>query len=653
MRKLALLCFLLVMGNIAVAQSILNKDSLLKLLPVTKEDSNKVLLYISIGQQYESNTPDLAKHYYRMAKLLSERINYPRGIVKFITNYTFILNMQGLYDSSLLLNLQSVEISGKIKDSLYLAKTLFNTGTSYRNLGNYEKAVLYYEEAKKIFERFGDEATHGQGDDVLQLLYADMHQYDKAIQYGERAVSVLRKLSNTAILMPALSNLGNSYVSINQFEKAATLYKEALEICKINEDKNGENSQYLNLGNLYLQKDEYDKVKPYMDKSLQLSKELGINEGQLIALKGLSLYYQYKKDYTQAEAHAKAAMELSFQYNLRIQRQKVLDILATIAYSRQDMMKGEYYTRESVLLSDSLLNEMIEKNTLDLERKYETEKKENRIQQLEDEKKIQYLSIRQKNILNYFLMAAAVALLIISLLSYRNYKQKQGLQQRRIADLEIQQQLNATEAVLKGEEQERSRLARDLHDGLGGMLSGIKYSFNSMKGNLILTPENAQAFGRSMDMLDSSIKEMRRVAHNMMPEALVKFGLDTALKDFCNDINQSGALKINYVSIGMENTVIDQTTAITVYRVVQELLSNVIKHAGAETAIVQVSKSGNILNVTVEDDGKGFDINLIQPKSGIGWQNIRSRVGFLKGKIDLRSDEGKGTSVNLEFDIPL
>src|SRR5690606_25407219 len=114
-----------------------------------------------------------------------------------------------------------------------------------------------------------------------------------------------------------------------------------------------------------------------------------------------------------------------------------------------------------------------------------------------------------------------------------------------------------------GEEQERTRLAQDLHDGLGGMLSGIKYSFNTIKGNVVMTKENQQAFERSMDMLDSSIHEMRRVAHNMMPEVLLKFGLDTALKDFCNDISKTGVLQISYQSLGMKDVQPSQTTAIT------------------------------------------------------------------------------------------
>ena len=172
-----------------------------------------------------------------------------------------------------------------------------------------------------------------------------------------------------------------------------------------------------------------------------------------------------------------------------------------------------------------------------------------------------------------------------------------------------------------------------------------------MKGNLIMTPENQLAFERSMDMLDSSIKEMRRVAHNMMPETLLKFGLDTALRDFCNDVSQSGAVKLTYQSIGIEFEKIDQMTAITIYRIVQELLNNTMKHAAAENVIVQVSKTDHIISVTVEDDGKGFDTSILKQSKGIGWSNILNRVEFLKGKLDVNSQPGKGTSVLVELTV--
>jgi len=172
-----------------------------------------------------------------------------------------------------------------------------------------------------------------------------------------------------------------------------------------------------------------------------------------------------------------------------------------------------------------------------------------------------------------------------------------------------------------------------------------------MKENLIMTPDNAQAFERSIDMLDSSIREMRRVAHNMMPEMLVKYGLDTALKEFCHEIDRSGAIHASYQSVGMKDMPVDQTISVTVYRIVQELVNNAVKHAQAKNVLVQLHQSESILAVTVEDDGTGFDENTLKNSGGMGWHNIRNRVEFLKGKLDLQSGPGKGSSVMIEMNI--
>jgi signal transduction histidine kinase len=185
------------------------------------------------------------------------------------------------------------------------------------------------------------------------------------------------------------------------------------------------------------------------------------------------------------------------------------------------------------------------------------------------------------------------------------------------------------------------------------MLSGIKFSLSNMKENLIMTPDNARAFERSLDMLDSSIKEMRRVAHNMMPEILVKYGLNVALREFCNEIDRSGAIHVRYQELDMDKTKIEDTTAVSIYRIVQELVNNSIKHAAAENVLVQAhaSEQGKMLTITVEDDGKGFDTNILKNVSGIGWSNIQNRVDFLRGKIDINSAQGKGTSVLVEINI--
>jgi two-component system, NarL family, sensor kinase len=226
-------------------------------------------------------------------------------------------------------------------------------------------------------------------------------------------------------------------------------------------------------------------------------------------------------------------------------------------------------------------------------------------------------------------------------------KQQGELQQQHIRDLEKDKQLVAVDSMLKGQEDERTRLAKDLHDGLGGMLSGVKFSLMNMKSNLVINHENVIAFERSLDMLDTSIQELRRVAHNMMPEALVKFGLDEALKDYCDNINNAQVLNVKYQSFGMGNR-IENTTEIIIYRIIQELLNNIFKHARANEALVQLIREDGRISITVEDNGKGFDVKILEKSKSSGWANIRSRVNYLKGKLDIISEDNKGTSVNIE-----
>ena len=633
------------------AQVLMNKDSLLKLIKSTEENIDKVELYINAGQQFETNDPETAKQYYRMANVLSHKINYKLGQIKYITNYTFVLNMQGYFDSSLILNLRSVDLSRQIKDSVYLAKSLFNTGSSYRLKEDYENAVKYYEEGKKLFESFDDKRMIAQAYDILQNLFTGMKQYRKSLEYGKKAIKELKEINNPTQLGTAYNNLGLNYINLRQFDSAKNCFNEALSIALKTNDQHMEANLYLNMADVFIEQGNFLSIKSYMDKVLVISRKMQLYESETIALKGLSFYFQYIKNYPISRRYADSALAIAQKFDFRNERQKLYAHLSNLAYSMQDMSQGKYYAIKSNGLSDSMFNEAIQKNTLEIEKKYESEKKEIQIIKLEANKKVQQFLIKQKNTLNYILIGAAISLFLVTMLSYRNYKQKQRIQQQKITDLETQQQLTATEAVLKGEEQERTRLARDLHDGLGGMLSGIKYSFDTMKGNLIMTQENAQAFERSMDMLDSSIKEMRRVAHNMMPEALVKFGLDTALKDFCNDINLTGVLRISYQSILVENVMFEQTTAIAVYRIVQELINNTIKHAGAQNAIVQLSKADNTLTLTVEDDGKGFDKNILNFSKGIGWNNIQNRVDFLKAILDVKTEKEKGTSVLVEIKL--
>lgn len=574
-----------------------------------------------------------------------------------------------------------------IGQSYFLAATLFINNQPLQAIANYEKAI-------KIFAKY---PTNRKAIISLASAYINLglihyrnSDSETAIYYYMKAEDdYLKNDPNNTDLAIIYSNLSIAYGTINKYDQALIYSKKGLDRARKGKDKlNLMNALFAHGGNLVNAKRGNSGLA-----LLDSSKKMAIQMNDLYTTYSsdfmTAMYYYNNKLYHRAIEYYTKCLEFAKKYNstpdignnflniaaneaeLKLPRQAAthLDSSAKyLDYSKPSVAKQMYFENyaevykqlgnftKAFAFKDSVgvIKELLyqEDNIKQLEfrqARYKYEKQQEEINQLEIDKKIQQLTIEHKNTLNYFLIGSAFTLLLIILLIYRNFKQKQKLHQQRINELETEKQLEAAEAVVKGEEQERTRLAKDLHDGLGGMLSGIKYSFTTMKGNLVMTPENHQAFERSMDMLDSSIREMRRVAHNMMPEALVRFGLDTALKDFCNDINQSGALKINYQSIGLENVTIDHTISITLYRIVQELINNTMKHAKATSAIVQITKSNGLLSVTVEDDGSGFDTSILKSNKGIGWVNIQSRVEFLKGKMDIRSKVGEGTSVQIEL----
>lgn len=646
MKKWFLILLLCIGYGIAWGQLPMNKDSLLRLLPAAKEDTAKVRLLIDIGNQYEWDDPETAGKYYLRAGELSKKLGYKEGTIKFIANYSYLLNLKGQYDSSMLLNRQSVKLAEELGDKTQIGKSNTNLGNVFLNLSKYDSAVYYYRIALKNFEDVGDEVLIARLADLLQVTYMELRQHDKALVYGEQAIAVLRTANDPASLSGALSNAANVRERLNQHDKALAYLKEALKLARSINYKMHEKTILLNISNIYQNMLQVDSIKPYSEKVAALSRELGTPESEAIAYRGLANYYVFKNDLDAAHKYISLSLDITQKGNFRKEHASSLKTLGAVLLAMHRYKESYRIDSEAEALADSLMGEEIQNRTLFLEKQFETEKKEARIQ-------LQQAQLQKKNILNYILIGGAAALAIILLLSYRNYKHRQRLQQAKIDELETEKQLAATEAILKGEEQERTRLAKDLHDGLGGMLSGIKYSFQNMKENLILTPENAQAFERSIDMLDNSIREMRRVAHNMMPEILVRYGLDVALKEFCSEVDRSGAIQTRYQSIGMENVSMEQSASVAVYRMVQELVNNAIKHADARQVVVQVHASAEekSLAITVEDDGKGFDIALLKKGVGIGWSNIQNRVDFLKGRWDLQTAPGEGTSVLIEINI--
>ncbi|MBP7388834.1 MAG: sensor histidine kinase [Chitinophagales bacterium] len=242
---------------------------------------------------------------------------------------------------------------------------------------------------------------------------------------------------------------------------------------------------------------------------------------------------------------------------------------------------------------------------------------------------------------NHHLPAQAGLLLDLFILSYGLSLKSAETDKKLIVALHQNQQLLETE---------RGRFARDLHDGLGGLLSSVKFSFQKLKAELMLCPATEHQFDQTLKNLDNGINELRSIAQNMMPENLERFGLEASLRDLCSKFSSVSDLKIFYHAFGMENYCPNTEKDLAIYRIVQELVHNALKHAQASQLIMQLVHTPAVLVLTAEDNGCGFDSQRLKTSPGNGYKNMYSRVALIQGKLNLESNR-HGTTITLE--IPL
>lgn len=481
------------------------------------------------------------------------------------------------------------------KDDFRTAQTLANMGTIYNEMGNNDKHDEYMKKALEIQYRLPVDRSRGISLINLCLSLSSRKQFSEAFNYGKEAVDVFRQLKDPFFTGACLVRAGSAALGMNEDSEALKYAQEAYEIS-------------IKTGNDYLKAE---------------------------ALRLLADYYLKHSNFIKAREVAFEAYALADTSNKSdmIYHYDLLTTLSIHAGDKQNALK--FYAAYVKLKNEAQETEFRDKIS-EMEVKYESEKKELLINNLKSRQKLQWIAI---------LSGTLIFLIIILLLVLRqkSIRQRRLLAEQKVQQLEQEKLTIATQSVLDGETAERSRLARDLHDGLGGMLSAVKLNLFDVKNGVILEADDVRKFNRVVNLLDESMQELRRVAHNMMPESLSRYGLKVALTDFCGNIPN---LKFHFY--GEENR-LEPRLEVMIYRTIHELVNNALKHADAEVINVQLVQQQDSVTLTVQDNGKGFKPGITV--SGTGLHNIRNRAEMFRGTLDIISSAEKGTEVSVSFMI--
>lgn len=530
------------------------------------------------------------------------------------------------------------------------------------------EAVKSYIEALRFYDNSSDSSDDAVKSSIyagLYGIYGDWRDHENMEKYARLELDHARKSGNPDALASALYSLAHTFE--DQYRNNATnkalldsagyYYKSSIDIFSKERGRITVSSQLpfnaLGLANHFSEfypMHYQDSARQYLDIAL----EEGLKTNQYTVVAGA---YGVMYEYAQRENRWDDAESYLNQAAAYIQMEEMPDIatlarimqsLSTVYENKGDHGKAlEYYKKYLEYYETRFDNE---KMTLgkELEAKYESELKEQKLLLLEEQ-----VAHRKKLNLIYILLSAAIFTALVFLFIAYRQRSKTLIQQKRLHHMELdrirqEHKISLLSAMIDGQEKERTRIARDLHDGLGGLLSGIKIELSGGVASAAISPERT-LIGNTLNRIDQAVDELRRIARNMMPELLLKYGLDEAIKEHCQSLKRSG-VNVTFQVFNYQNN-LAKNKQVVVYRITQELINNAVKYAQSNHILVELRQENNDLSLTVEDDGIGFNIEGARETKGSGLANVESRVAFLNGQLNIDSVPGTGTTVVLNFTI--
>jgi len=547
------------------------------------------------------------------------------------------------FSKALIVLKQAQRISLQEKNHKDQVNILKHIGNVYDESGDYKNAMRYYYSGLEIAESKGLLQLKASLHVNMGVTFFNMKEAERALTEYQIAIETAEAIKDTLTTIKALNNIGNVYMSLYQdTKKSIPFFEKSASLSKAIGYTEGFYAITGNLAQIYTFLGIISSAEKAIDELLE------IDSTDAYTLFSLANLYRAKK--MPHEALKVMQKTLSYCDNLIELQQVVYKDMSDLYFESSDFENALIHFKKYSELKEKTHDTEIKKFVIDLQKKYQDVKKEAHIEQLEMEK-------QKTKLMNSFLVFSLVLISGIGLLYYMNYrrkiiiiKQKEAINKQKIHEMEQEKIIAASAATIKGEETERERIARDIHDGLGGLLSGLKLALLNMKTSDDISTDHIKNIDYAMHFLNKSVDEMHRIAYNMMPETLHKFGLNEALETFCNTLNaQNKSCNIVYQFFGQDKR-FSKMFELNVYRIAQEIINNSVKYSIAQNIVIQLIVEPDRLFLSVVDDGVGFDTNALKfSSSGSGLKNIKIRSEAFGGSIDINSQLQNGTEIAVEF----
>ncbi len=661
-------------------------DSLLNLLVNSKSDTNRVetLNELSFLTIYSNNIE--SKKYATEACSLAENLSYLKGIGDCKVRLGILSQNEGDFSRAIIYHKEALEIRKNYADVVPIASTYNNIGICHLYQDNYAKALEYFNNGILVLNEKGVYINRIKGSlyNNLSDTYKYMGALKLAVIHLDSSLYIWNKTKNNIDRANTLLSKSDLLLKLDNLPSALIILQESLKFFTREEDKNGQARCFISLGNIYFDVKDYELALSYYNKASNLKKYLNLND-QAYLFSNFGVIHKEKKQYKQSLKDHQISLNIfkqlkanddiiSAYYEIGNLNKISGDFLSaknaylkSLSYFKED---SDNYLKAQTTFNLAEVYSKLGKNDLAIQYSqqyndlrdsiyynqidainYQTnqEAKQKEIAQL----KANNLAKEKINQRNYFLMALLIAAILILTAMFYAYRNRQKTKEAylEIDDILQEQELNIAYARLEEKDATQKQIGQDLHDRLGMMLSTIKLYFNEFSEQVKeLKTDNQQKRDKTFELLDEAVQEVRRIAHNMQSGILKKFGLAEAVKDLGNTITDSGQLVVKVYTYGLKERIPNELEY-KLFKIIQELVSNALKHGRASQLTISLSKQENLLNLMVEDDGIGFNPSEVAEKGGMGLKNVTFRVTELSGTCHFDSVKDRGT--NVIIDIPL